>query len=252
MHGARDSAPSCRAGSPSPKSRRAIASISSRGAAAHSRMIIALLASSRSARLVGRAASRIPSASAMRLGRAARVLHGGGQVAGLQVDGQLARRLAELVDARAERGARVAEAAAVVQHAAEHEQQRGALARGSSASPIAASRCATASGRPAAASARPSSASTPARPLRRAARAARVEVAHGGARHALGQRAPAAARSRPTTASSPAGRGLEQVRAHLLAGRAGLDQQRAPPAGGSARARRTAARRRSPPARADG
>ena len=65
----------------------------------------------------------------MCLGRAVRRLHGRGQVSGLQVDGELAALLAELVTPALERLAGVAQAAAVLEHAAEREQQRGPLPR---------------------------------------------------------------------------------------------------------------------------
>ena len=65
----------------------------------------------------------------MRLGRAVGRLHRRGQVAGLEVDGELAQPLAELVSSALVRRAGVPQPPAVLEHAAEHEQQRGPLPR---------------------------------------------------------------------------------------------------------------------------
>ena len=188
---------------------------------------------------------------AMGLGRAPRVLHRGGQIAGLQLDGELAARLAQLVTTMRECDTCVAEASAVLQHAAQHQPQCGALARFAGEADRrlqVRDGVGEAGGR-----LRPAELGEHGRAFRIGGRLAQrpLEVAHGG-----GAARPGPARAVRSRAGGrrrhrhPPGRTPADARSPARPTRR-RRSARAPPAGGSARARRAATRCRPRHAGAD-
>ncbi len=160
----------------------------------------------------------------MGLRRASRVLHGGGQVAGLQLHGELAARLAQLVTTTHECDARVAEGVRRPAARGPTPTAAGALAR---AAREADRRLEVRNGvGQAGGRLRSPELGEHGRAIRVGRRLAQrpLEVAHRGGGHALGQCAPRGRAELADHGDVSLRPGLEQMRAHPLAGRARLHQ----------------------------